>query len=242
MIILVRFAPFFLANALFRICAFALIIVFLDWWSVIPFALLLLLNLVRHCIITTIMLSSLSREDFFYFSTMVSHSLPRWCLVSLSAGSRPQVPHQDLTIRSLLLSSTGFQPWRYWGISGECLSHFTCLAIFLCSLCFSAVWRWPFFISFDLRWQNLDWPMVQVLTVCQVDILISILKNPAVRKNSMLSLMKLTKFRAVIWTFRHSACWGQKEGTCWMGKGYFLDLDMFFLPSRWFFPKIYCSC
>ena len=228
--------------------------------------------------------SSLSREDFFYFSTMVSHSLcpvhtwreiaspqqlcnnqifpgglrsiwyltlstlfrtniPRWCLVSLSAGSRPQVPHQDLTIRSLLLSSTGFQPWRYQGISGECLSHFTCLAIFLCSLCFSAVWRWPsFFISFDLRWQNLDWPMVQVLTVCQVDILISILKNPAVRKNSMLSLMKLTKFRAVIWTFRHSACWGQKEGTCWMGKRYFPDLNMFFLPSRWFFPKIYCSC
>ena len=70
-----RFAPFFLANALFRICAFALIIVFLDWWSVIPFALLLLLNLVRHCIITTIMQSSLSREDFSYFSTMVSHSL-----------------------------------------------------------------------------------------------------------------------------------------------------------------------
>ena len=70
-----RFAPFFLANALFRICAFALIIVFLDWWSVIPFALLLLLNLVRHCVITTIMQSSLSREDFSYFSTMVSHSL-----------------------------------------------------------------------------------------------------------------------------------------------------------------------
>ena len=69
-----RFAPFFLANALFRICAFALIIVFLDWWSVIPFALLLLLNLVRHCIITTNMESSLSREDFLvsfsYFSTM----------------------------------------------------------------------------------------------------------------------------------------------------------------------------
>ena len=48
MIILARFAPFFLANALFRICAFALIIVFLDWWSVIPFALLLLLNLVHY--------------------------------------------------------------------------------------------------------------------------------------------------------------------------------------------------
>ena len=79
MITLARFAPFFLANALFRICAFALIIVFLDWWSVIPFALLLLLNLVRHCIITTIMQSSLSREDFLvsfsYFSTMVGHSL-----------------------------------------------------------------------------------------------------------------------------------------------------------------------
>ena len=75
MIILARFVPFFLANALFRICAFALIIVFLDWWSVIPFALLLLLNLVRHCVITTIMQSSLSREDFSYFSTMVCHSL-----------------------------------------------------------------------------------------------------------------------------------------------------------------------
>ena len=46
-----RFAPFFLANALFRICAFALIIVFLDWWSVIPFALLLFLNLVKFIII-----------------------------------------------------------------------------------------------------------------------------------------------------------------------------------------------
>ena len=42
-----RFVPFFLANSLFRICAFALIIVFLDWWSVIPFVLLLFLNLVK---------------------------------------------------------------------------------------------------------------------------------------------------------------------------------------------------
>ena len=42
-----RFVPFFLANSLFRICAFALIIVFLDWWSVIPFGFLLFLNLVK---------------------------------------------------------------------------------------------------------------------------------------------------------------------------------------------------
>ena len=45
-LLLFRFAPFFLANAVFRICSFALIIVFLDWWSVIPFSLLLFLNLV----------------------------------------------------------------------------------------------------------------------------------------------------------------------------------------------------
>ena len=68
MITLARFAPFFLANALFRICAFALIIVFLDWWSVIPFALLLLLNLVRHCIISSVR-SSNSHPDLLVITS-----------------------------------------------------------------------------------------------------------------------------------------------------------------------------
>ena len=105
MIILARFAPFFLANALFRIFAFALIIVFLDWWSVIPFALLLLLNLVRHCIITTIMLSSLSREDFFYFSTMVSHSL---CPAQTIIPGERMRHHNNCTIKTIKYSQVVF--------------------------------------------------------------------------------------------------------------------------------------
>ena len=43
--LLLRFFPFFLANTLFRVSAFSLMFVYLDYWSIIPCSLLFLINL-----------------------------------------------------------------------------------------------------------------------------------------------------------------------------------------------------
>jgi len=43
--LLLHFMPFFLATALFRVCAFSIMFIFLDFWSIIPCILLMLLNL-----------------------------------------------------------------------------------------------------------------------------------------------------------------------------------------------------
>ena len=43
--LLLKFLPCFLSNALFRITAISVMVVYLDWWSVIPCLLLFLLNL-----------------------------------------------------------------------------------------------------------------------------------------------------------------------------------------------------
>ena len=44
--LMLSFLPFFLSNALFRVCSFSIMFVFLDYWSIIPCLILFLLNLI----------------------------------------------------------------------------------------------------------------------------------------------------------------------------------------------------
>ena len=97
-----RFAPFFLANALFRICAFALIIVFLDWWSVIPFSLLLFLNLVKLITIGIIIRVSFHNFKTWHHQVVFGLSFRRFT----STSSPPASEHASLSAIELNRLST----------------------------------------------------------------------------------------------------------------------------------------